>query len=656
MNLKSFLIICFTLHFTIGNAQITQSPHIFGEPMASEYAMTSYPLDPEANGVVLYERGNYTVDAADGYIRLFKEVHRKIKVFNAKNFEHSTIEIPYYRENNVRENVKDIKAITHNGKAKVYVSENAIFNTDETDHWSLKKFTFPNVQDGSILEYSYRIETPYFHNLGGWSFMNELPTVYSEFHTEIPGNYTYNRTMYGNRKLDVNHAEIKKNCFLLQGFKVPGDCESATYVMKAVPAFKEEKYMLSGDNYRASIKFELRNAVHVDESKANYSKTWDDVDRTFKYDKNLGRQLKYASYFEEQLPAAIKNMQDDLERAKAVYYFIQKSMAWNNERRILSDIRVKDAFEKKSGNSSEINLSLVNALDAVGLKPKIMLLATRDKAQPTKQYPVLTDFNYAVVYLTINKEKYLLDATDKHAPFGVLPLRLLNIEGRVFDFKNDSFWEPIAPFEKNMHYVNMQLTANDNGEFSGKATEVSTGYIALSKRSDNNNWAKDEVIKRKQSKNEALDITNLKNENETDLDQPYKESYDLSIYEQPVGDKLFVYPFLFQTYFTENPFTKETRAYPIDFGFPVINNYLISIDVADQYKITKTPENKILKLPNNDGEFSVVYDVSGNKVNIRLSVKLNTTAYSTEAYPALRQFFDNLVKIQNEEPIELQKL
>src|SRR5690606_23715163 len=136
----------------------------FGEPLPEEFAMTSYSIDPEATGVVLYERGNYTVDAADGYIRLIKEVHRKIKVFDAKNFDYATVEIPYYREENVRENIKDLKALTHNGKSKVYVSENATFDTDESQHWSLKKFTFANVQDGSILEYSYRIETPYFFN------------------------------------------------------------------------------------------------------------------------------------------------------------------------------------------------------------------------------------------------------------------------------------------------------------------------------------------------------------------------------------------------------------------------------------------------------------------------------------------------------------
>ena len=123
-----------------------------------------------------------------------------------------------------------------------------------------------------------------------------------------------------------------------------------------------------------------------------------------------------------------------------------------------------------------------------------------------------------------------------------------------------------------------------------------------------------------------------------------------------MGNKLFVYPFLMQTYFSENPFSKETRKYPIDFGFPVINNYLVSIDVKDQYEIVKVPENKILKLPNNDGELSVVYDVSGSKVNVRLSAKLNTTSFPTEAYPALQQFFETLLKIQSKEIIELKKI
>ncbi|HPE84398.1 MAG TPA: DUF3858 domain-containing protein, partial [Aequorivita sp.] len=215
---------------------------------------------------------------------------------------------------------------------------------------------------------------------------------------------------------------------------------------------------------------------------------------------------------------------------------------------------------------------------------------------------------------------------------------------------------PIIPIAKNMHYANMQLSADESGLFSGKVNEVSTGYISVDKRKENNDFRKEDIIKRKQSKNESLDITNLVIENEKDLEQPYKESYNISLHEQPVGDKLFLYPFLMQTYFSENPFTAEKRLYPIDFGFPIQNNYLVSIDMKDQYEVVKVPANKLLKLPENDGELSVVYDVSGSKVNIRLSIKINTQIFAPEAYKSLQEFFTELIKIQTNEPIELKRI
>lgn len=649
-----FAISCLLFVFS-GNAQMSHV-HTFGKPSQGEFNLDHYPPDPEAAGIVLYERGNYTVDQADGYIRLIKEVHRKIKVLDAKNFKHASVEIDYYHKNHVRENITNLQAITHNGQVKKYVAKNSIFDTDEGPNWAKKKFTFPDVQDGSILEYTYRIETPYFSNIGGWAFMNELPTLYSELHTEIPGNFRYNRTLYGSRQLDINHAEIIKSCFHLPGFKVPGDCESATYAMKNLPAFKEENYMLSSYNYIPSLKFELVETFDLNESRTAFAKTWGEMDREFRYDRDLGRQLKYTNYFKEKLPPSVLSLSNDLERAKAVYYFVQSSINWNRQVTIFSEARVKEAFDKGAGNSSEINLGLINALEAAGLDAKIMLIATRNRALPTKQYPVLTDFNYVIVFLTIDNKKYLLDATEKYAQFGALPIRALNVEGRVLDFKKGSYWEPIVGSDRNMHYATLQLEADENGYFSGKINEVSTGQIALPKRKASNQFTKEEIVKRKQSENEFLNISELQIENDMDFEQPYKESYNITLHEQAVASILFLYPFQMTNYIAENPFKKEKREYPIDFGFPVTNNYLVSIDVKDQYEIVKVPTNRILKLPENDGELSVVYEVAGSKVNIRLNMKLNTTAYSPEAHTTLREFFETLVKIQSEEPLELKKI
>ena len=655
MRVRMFSTIIFLFYCITSNSQVSWI-HAFGEPLVEEFALNSYPADPEAAGIVLYERGNYTVGEADGYIRLFKEVHRKVKVLDAKNFKHATVEILFYKEKNLQENITKFKAITHNGTIKKYVGEQANFDADLTENWYIKRFTFPDIKDGSILEYTYTIETPYLFNIGSWSFMEEIPTLYSELHTEIPGNYHYNRTLYGDMELDVNHAEIIKSCFHLPGFKVPGDCESATYAMRNIPAFKKEEYMLSEKNYMPSLRFELAKITKLDQTREVFSKTWASADKEFRSNKDLGHQLKYTSHFKAKIPPAILAISNNLERAKAVYYFMQSNMNWNKKYNFRNNIRVKEAFEKGAGNSSEINLSLINALEAAGIDAKIMAIATRDKAIPTKQYPVITDFNYAIVYVEIDNKKYFLDATEKYAQFGVLPWRALNEEGRVLDFKKGSFWEPIVGLDRNMHYVNIQMEAEDKGIFHGKASEVSTGQIALPKRKENNNFASHILTERKQSANESLTISNLKIENANDLEQPYKEDFNFTLDQQKMASVVYFHPFVLQTYFTKNPFSQKSRQYPIDFAYPITNNYLISIDVKEHYEIVKVPDNRILKLPENDGELSVVYETVGSKVNIRLNVQLKNTSYSPEANKSLSEFFEMLVKIQSQEPIELRRI
>ena len=627
----------------------------FGEPSREDFALKSYSNDPEAAGVILFESAKNYVDVVEGYIKLVKEVYVKIKVFDASRFEYATVEIPYYNEKNNSETVAKITAITHNGPVKTYIKDNALFDTDETPKWSLKKFTFPNVKNGSILEYTYRIESDYFSNFRGWDFQGEMPKIYTELHTEIPGNFRYNRTLYGNIKLDINHAEVKKTCFTLPGFAVDADCEVATYAMKHVPAVKKEKHMLSYENYIARMRYELIEFTDFNGSNTPYARDWKDIDTRFQYDKDMGRQLKNTNYFKGELPASLFTAPTKLEKAKAIYYYFQNRMAWDGKYRIFSDVRVKEAFERKSGNSSDINLGLINALDASGIDAKIMLISSREFGLPTMQYPVISDFNYAIAFVTIDNKKYFLDATDKYTPFGVLPLRGVNFQGRVLDFKKGSYWEPIVPLAKNMHYVNMQLAANDKGTFSGKINEVSTGFISVGKRKEYVDYNMEDISKIKQSKNEHFEITDLKLENKTDLEKPFKEIYNISFFDDAVGEKIYLYPFLMETYFSKNPFIPETREYPIDFGFPITNNYLVSIDLADQYEVVEVPGNKLLKLPENDGEVSVVYNVSGNKINIRLSVKLNTYSYAPEAYQSLREFFNNLIKIQSDEPILLKE-
>lgn len=651
--MKQFFFLCFLLPLAVfGQREIPE----FGQLTDTDINTTNFPGQPEASGIVLYERGEYTVGTNQHYIILIHKVHVKIKVLDAKNFNYGTVEIPVYTPRDGSESVEKLRAITHNGITQKSVPESAVYEEKVNKRWRNIKFAFPDIRDGSILEYSYELHTPYFSRLRGWNFANPLPTLYSELHTEIPGNFIYTRTLYGNRSLDVNKAEIKKGCFHLPGFRVAGDCEIATYAMRNVPAYEKEDFMLSYENYIPSLAFELAQRVDLSESRHYYANSWKNVDDRLKNDRNFGSQLKLTKYFKDFLPSEISLDTDALTRAKSVFYHISKNINWDGEIPFIHDIDVKKAFESGAGNATEINLGLANALNAANLDAKIMLVATRSARTPSKEHPVFYGFDYPIVLLTIGQDTYLLDATEKTMTFGILPSRALNQYGRVIDFKKGSYWMDIAPFDKNMHYGNIQMELDENGKLSGTVQEAFNGFLGAEKRKNNANRDRQQLLSRKQQTVEKLNISDFTIENENDPEKAYVEKYDFESLDHLSASRIFLNPFVISPFENEAAFMKSNRNYPIDFGFPFTTNFLIGIDLKGLYEVVALPDNQRIVLPNNEGEFAVVYDHSqADRINIRFNFKLNKYHFPTEAYQSLKEFFNQIISIQNAKPIELMK-
>lgn len=630
----------------------------FGKPSQKEFDLKSYEAEPEAVGVVLYESGNYyTVSIVRRTaFRLVKEIHRKIKVFDATKFGNSTIEIPYYVGNGFyEEEVLDYRAITHNGILQDFVKDDSFYKIEKSRGRKALKFTFPNVQDGSILEYKYTLVSPYFFDFEGWEFQNELPTILSFFQTVFPVNIKFNRILYGQKKLDNHSNSIKKDDFLIPSNNGHIDSEVNIYTMKNIPSFKKEEFMLSRKNYISRIAYEPVSYKPFHGEEIVYTRSWKDVDALFEKRSDFGDQLNRNNYFRRKLPNAILEIKDDLDRAKAVYSFIQNNYTWNG-RFFNYGNEVKDAFEDKLGSVSDINISLVNAFEAANLHAKSVILSTRENGMPTEIYPVLSNFNYVLAVLMINNEKIVLDATDKQAPFGIIPFRALNMQGRVMDFRKGSYWMPIEPFKQNIHYVNAQITTDANGDFLGKVNQASYGYIGLGKRNSMDEETQLEYIKTQEKHKAGIEIDEYKIEDFNDIEKPLKESYTVTIEPETVGDKVILYPFFNKTYISENPFKMKERSYPMDFGFPFTNTYLLAIDLGNVYETEQLPKSRTIKLPNEDGECLVTYVAEGSKINIRFNMKLNAYRFPSDAYPSLKEFFGTMITMLKEESIILKKI
>ncbi|MCB0452617.1 MAG: hypothetical protein KDC94_06935 [Aequorivita sp.] len=648
-----FSLLLFKTFFSFSQERQTAE---FGKPSESDFALKIYEKDTTAAAVILFEQGYYEFEIVGDYIRLIKNVFRKVKVFDSKRFDGGTVDIPLLVANGTSERVTRYNALTHNGPIKTYVAADAIFVTNEKHIGKVCRIVFPNVKNGSIIEYTYRLESPFFFNFNGWEFQGDLPKIYSEFVSKIPGNFNYNQVLYGSQKIDLKKQQVETNCLSIMGGMVHSPCNVSLFAMFDVPAFKTEEYMLSPANYISKVEYEPYSFIdYFGGNPKIFTRDWKDVEKAFKKGDYIRNQLNKTGFFKRHLPDSIRSKTDELERAKAIYTYIQKHYTWDGAYYSL-ETEVKDAFDAKKGSVPEINLSLINALEATGLNVKLMLLSTRQNGLPTDLYPVMTKFNYTIAVLTIANETYLLDATDKQAPFGIIPFRTLNVQGRVMDFKNGSYWMPIEPFKQNIHYANAQITAETNGNFKGKVNQASYGYIALGKRNSIEEESLQEHIKTQEKDKAGIEIEDYNVENVSEIEKPLKENYNVTIEPETVGDKVILYPFFNKTYISENPFKMKERSYPMDFGFPFSNTYLISIDLGNVYEVEQLPKSRTIKLPNDDGECLVTYATEGSNINIRFNMKLNAYRFPSDAYQSLKEYFGTIITILKEESIVLKKL
>ncbi|MFS4493741.1 DUF3857 domain-containing protein [Maribacter sp. 2308TA10-17] len=629
----------------------------FGKLTYQERTMTAYDKDTTANAVVLYERGDNYFTVVKRKIRLVIEYHGKIKILNKKAYDLGTVKIPLYHTENASEKLIEIKAVTYNGISEFHVQPSEIFTEDISENWKEKSFTFPNLQPGSIIEYSYKVHTPFYYNFNGWKFQTNIPVIYSEFNAKIPGNWKYNRTLMGYEKLDVNTANIEENCFYVLGFGKTASCEVLKYIMKDIPAFKdEENYMLAPSNYRAAIEFELAEFNDFNGIPHKYTETWKTADKKFRGDKDIGRQLTKKGFFENQVPGDLLTQGDPLARAKNIYDYVRKHFSWNKKYGVYKKARVKDAFDRGSGSVSEINMSLINLLKAADIKTNLMLLSTRNSGLPKRTHPVMSDFNYIIAKAEIDGKSYLLDATDKYIPFGVLPFRALNHYGRVMDYKNESSWFDIIPNKNNKVIIRAKLKLDiENEKNSGILDITHLGYKAIGQRKKLADLSEDDYLDAMENGIEGdILFTSHDRTDDTTDEKKVVERFEFEIDQKLQSDMVYINPFLIR-FFKQNPFLLEKRNYPVDFGYPSTYKYQINIEIPNGYAVHELPEKQIVQMAGKQAFLK--FDLVENATNLALifDLKINHYHIQSKDYPALKELFEHVTDIQNNTLIVLKK-
>ena len=651
-----FFLGAFNLVILSSNAQTNGFP--FGKITYNELGMTSYPKDTGAVAVVLKEFGDAYFEADDRFVIVLK-YHVKIKILKKGGLEYADFEIPLRKIEGRTETVRSIKASTfniENGsiREEAFNSKN-VFTENINKFRDVRKFALPNVRVGSVIEVEYVLESPFIMNFRTWEFQSDIPKVTSEFWASMPGNYRYNITLKGFLALNKNENEIKKNCF--QFGTVDVDCLLVRLGMNDIPAFIEEDYMTARSNFLSSVTFELYEIFHLDGGRDKLSKEWKDVEEELRTDPKFGVQLRRGGdIVDEKVKALIQGETDPLLKAQKVYDFIKEWYRWNEVYGEYSEFGIKKAFDSKVGNVGDINLSLIAALRYAGFTVEPLLLSTRTHGLVSELHPVLTDFNYVIAKLNLNGKVYLLDATEDHLCFGLIPERCLNGKGRVIGEK-ESYWHDLNAPEKQKQISVQKLKIASDGSIRGSVQNMYFGYDAMNQRKIINGFSTErEFIQSVIKTWEAGTVTNYKIENAADPMKPLSITLEVEINSDLGGASTQLLNLFMFDRWEKNPFRSSERMYPVDFGVPIKEVVSMSLEYPAGYEIDELPGRVGLSLPGGGGRYLFTVQNTSNTLTMYSSLVISKPVYSSEEYHYLKELFSQVVATQQTDLVLKKKL
>lgn len=643
-------------------AQETSPYTKFGKITAEALQKKIYSIDSNANAVVLSDIGEAAIEGnSKGWFSISFKRHRVVHILNKSGYDEANVEIHLYTNGDEEEKLEGVKAVTYNlenGKiVESKLDKSAIFKEKVDKRWTARKFTFPNVKEGCIVEYEYETTSDFIQNLDPWHFQGESPVLWSEYKLSVPQFFTYAFLSHGYHPIAINDQKNRTTNFSIsdsrgtsatERYSLSSGVTDYRWVMKDVPELKKESYTSSLKNHLSRIEFQLTSQ--------NYPLTPHDYRNTWPA---LVKELLQSSYFGEALDNSNNWLSDELkplmagassetEKAKKIYAFVRDNFTCTDHSAFAIQQSLKNVMKAKKGSVSEINLLLTAMLRYAGLESYPVILSTTDHGFAWEYYPMITAFNYVVSQCVADGKPLYLDASYPRLGFAKILPECYNGHARIINQTADPVY--FMPDSLNERKVTaLFITNDDKGKRIGAMNQTLGYYESFTTR---------DKIKEKGEEEFFKEIQKVYGE-EVKMKSPHIDSF--SNYDVPVAlkyevelsslkeDVEYVNP-MFGEAWKKNPFKSAERYYPVEMPYTMDETYILTMEVPAGYDVDELPKQMVVKLDEKESAFfEYRISQSGSTISLRSRLKVNRTIFANEEYEILREFFNMIVNKQNEQ-------
>jgi hypothetical protein len=634
----------------------------FGNISADDFKTNVYSIDSNAAAVVIADIGSTDILAERDWFQVVYKRLRRVHILKKSGYDAATFAFPVFVSPGGDEGLDNLKAVTYNYENGQVIEskldmKNSVFTDKLTKNIHLKRFTLPNVKEGSIIEIEFKMISNSVFNMPSWEFQGPHPVLWSEYNVSIPEFFYYLFLPHGSQEYYIKEKKVTSRGYVLDltaNFLNPtktafsASVNEHRWVIKNVPGLKQEPFTASLNNYISKIDFVL-SAFRYPLQDKNLMLEWKDVMGSLLRDEYFGLQYtKDNAWLNDEINSYTKGLTGEMNKAKSIFNYLRDNFKCVNYNQIFPASTLKEILKNKRGGVASINLLLVAMLRKIGIKADPLMLSTKSNGYPPVLYPDISKFNYLVCMATIDGKKYYLDASRPQLGFGWLEAECYNGYAKVIDETATGIeLLPDSLLERKITSIN--ISNDEQGNLTGYAQKSPGYYESYKIRKKISEKGKEEFFKELQNEiGSSIIISNPGMDSLSLYDEPVYLSFDIKV-DNEKPEILYINPVIGEGY-KDNPFKSANRLYAVEMPYAIDEAYILKMEVPKGYLLEELP--KSIKM-NYDDEgksfFEYIIAEKNGTIMLRSRVKIVRTFFAPDEYEILREFFAQIVNKHNEQ-------
>jgi hypothetical protein len=612
--------------------------------------MMSEPLAPGAPAIILYRQ----VDRDDNGKTSHEDNFQRIKILTEEGRKYADVEIPFVRGGfdvvhiHARTIRPDGTAVEFDGK----VFEKTIIKAKGLKFLA-KTFTLPDVQPGSIIEYSFTYDfKEYSLYESNWILSQELFTRAAKFSL---------RPYQGSFQ---NPFNVTWRPRLPEGITPPKEGSDHVVRMDAhnIAAFPLEDFMPPENELKSRVDF-----VYSDETfEPDTEKYWRKIGK--KYNGQVEAFVGKRTVLDGALAQIVSpndspdvklhKIYDRVQQLRNTSYELQKTEQEEKREKEKEPANVEEVWKRGYANGRDINWLFLGLARAAGFEASAVYVSDRRNYFFSPAAKDARKLDATVVLVKVNGTDTYFDPGMPYTPFGMLEWPETGVGGLKIDKDGGTFIQTSLPKSLDSQInrkAALQLT--NTGDLEGKVTVTFTGLEGMSRRVEE--MHNDDVEKKKYLEEQMkeyvpaaveVDLTNQPDWKSSS--QPLVAEFNLKIpgWVAGAGHRALMPVGIFSAP-EKHIFEHTSRVHPLYFEFPYEEVDDVTIDLPLGWQVQTLPP------PQKQDGHVVVYNLKSEKdagsVHLSRDLKVDMLFLDAKYYSALRNFFQ-VVRTGDEEQIVLQ--